>query len=178
MHFEIPDFSTEESAQEANASKRNSLKNIKVDVNGIAGRLKSKFEPQVVERPKTRPTSVQPVSSIRKEMPTIGPNPRPISSVNWSQESRPDFTLTSSSSFAQQRPVDTHLIQSICYECENKVSIKDRQNVLNLVLHSSCFYCNLCRAKLDPSSYEHVYSFETHRCSSFSLFAFSLFFEI
>lgn len=172
MNFEIPDLPIEESAQEINTAKRNSLKNIKVDVNGIAGRLRSKFEPQVTERPKSRPTSVQPVSSNRKELSIKEPTSRPISSINWFQEAHAEFPLASS--IAPQRPVDTHLIQSICYECENKVSIKDRQNVLSLVLHAGCFYCNLCRTKLDPSSYEHVYSIETHRC----LFICKPYFEI
>ena len=79
------------------------------------------------------------------------------------------FQLSSEKEVTSSAQTAGFYLQSICAECNNKVSIMERQNVLHLVLHTQCFKCNVCRVKLDSSSYEHQVDPITRKSLNFIL---------
>ncbi len=93
-------------------------------------------------------------------------NPSAVS-INNPPKSTFSFQLSSQAVASSTTQTAGFYLQSICADCGNKVSIMERQNVLHLVLHTHCFKCNVCRVKLDSSSYEHQIDPDTRKCTLF-----------
>jgi len=136
-----------------NANKRNSLKHI--SVNGIAQMLKSKLEQAVIGE----------VSSSAGPPPMVTLTTNSVFRSTIEASSRPKSVQpVALNGYAERSRESKYLVASICYECGESVSIRERQNVMHLVIHTYCFRCYDCKRKLDASSYEHVYDSVTRKC--------------
>jgi len=133
-----------------NSNKRNSLKHI--SVNNIAQLLKNKLEQ----------------GNVGEATTNIGPPPMVTLTTNSifrstiETSNRPKSFLRDLSAY-EDRPKNC-FSPPTCYECGECVSIRERQNVMHLIMHKFCFKCHECKRKLDASSYEHFYDNPTRKC--------------